>query len=53
VAYPTDRSHRAADAFVTTLREAPAATLRALQLRLQRVKLDVRENGRFGGGEDG
>jgi len=50
VAYPCDDSRQAVQAFVSALREEPAATLRALQLNLQRAKIDAREAGRTGRG---
>lgn len=43
VAYPTETARQAADAFVRALREEPVATLRAFQLALRRVQLDLRE----------
>jgi hypothetical protein len=43
VAYPTETSRQAADAFARALREEPVATLRAFQLALRRVQLDLRE----------
>lgn len=48
VAYPTESARQAADAFARALREEPQATLRAFQLALHRVQLDLREDGRRG-----
>jgi hypothetical protein len=43
VAYPTETARQSADAFARALREEPLATLRAFQLALRRVQLDLRE----------
>lgn len=48
VGYPTDTTRRSADAFARALREEPTAALRALQLSLRRVQLDVQEDGPAG-----
>jgi len=48
VAYPTESARQAADVFAGALHDEPLATLRALQLALQRLRLDLREDGHEG-----